>query len=155
MDKGQHLRLWLSADLPSSGSTIAKTGVIALCTDFTFHCSASTEDSTTKDDGDSGEVWQKFEVMSRSYDIQVSALIGVGTDQGGFSLAEFMKLLNDSTIGWELAMASGTDNRTKGTSIATGQCKLVSINPSGQNRQNAVYSATFNGYGKITPATGS
>ena len=150
------MRLWLTANIPSGSSTVSKTGVIALCTDFTFHASASTEDSTTKDDGDStGEIWQKFEVMQRSYDIQVSALIGVGSDQGGLSLTEFLKLLNDSTLGWELALASGTENRTKGASIATGNCKLVSINPSGQNRQNAVYQASFNGFGPITVATGS
>ena len=149
------MRLWLTANIPSGSSTTSKTGVIALCTDFTFHASASTEDSTTKDSSDNGDMWQEFEVMSRSYDIQVSALIGVGTDQGGLSLSEMLKLLNDSTIGWELALASGTNNRTKGTSIATGNCKLVSINPSGQNRQNAVYQATLNGYGPITVATGA
>ena len=121
-----------------------------MSTDFSFHASASTEDSSTKDTTDEAGLWQEFEVMSRSYDIQVSALVAAGTESGSYSLNNLIGLLKDTPIGWELALASGEQNRVKGQVIASGLCKLVSLNPSGQNRQKAVFSATFNGYGPIT-----
>ena len=123
--------------------------VIALATDFTFHCSATTENSTTKDSTDVTGLWDEFDITAKSYDIQVSALIGVGTDTAN-QLNDFIVGMTDTPIDWELATFNSTNNRTKVSSIATGKCKITSVNPVGQNRQNATYSATLNGYGPIT-----
>lgn len=147
MDKGQHLRLLLSKTV----STTSVKKVIALSTDFTFHCSATTENSTTKDSTDVSGLWEEFEVTAKSYDISVTAMIGVGTDvDNAHTLNDFLTQMTDTPLTWELAIFSGTNNRTKGTSIASGDCKITSINPVGQNRQFATYSATLNGYGPIT-----
>ena len=150
MDKGQHLRLLLS-------KTVSQTSykkVIALATDFTFHLSATTENSTTKDSTDISGLWDEFEITAKSYDISVTAMIGVGTDaDSAYTLNDMMNGMTDTPLQWELATFSGTNNRTKGTSIATGECKVVSVNPVGQNRQFATYTATLNGYGPITVTT--
>ena len=147
MDKGQHLRLLLK-----KGTGENAMQVIALATDFTFHCSATTENSTTKDSTDVTGLWDEFDITAKSYDIQVSALIGVGTDTAN-TLNDMITGMTDTALDWELAIFSGSQNRTKDTSIATGKCKITSVNPVGQNRANATYSATLNGYGPITVAS--
>jgi len=150
MDKGQHLRLLLSKTV---GQTSQKK-VIALATDFTFHASATTENSTTKDSTDVAGMWDEFEVTAKSYDIQITAMIGVGTDaDSAQTLNDFLTQMTDTPLQWELAIFSGANNRVKGTSIASGDCKITSVNPVGQNRQFATYSATLNGYGAITIAS--
>lgn len=154
MDKGQHLRLLLS-------KTISQTSykkVIALSTDFTFHMSATTENSTTKDSTDIDGLWDEFEITAKSYDISVTAMIGVGTDgDNANTLNDFLTQMTDTPLQWELAVFSGTNNRTTSTAnkIASGECKITSINPVGQNRQFATYSASLNGYGPITVASGT
>lgn len=146
MDKGQHLRLLLSKTV----SQTSQKKVIALATDFTFHCAASTENSTTKDSTDINGLWDEFEVVSKSYDISVTAMIGVGTDgDNANTLNDFLTQMGDIPLQWELAIFTGASNRTKVTSIATGECKISSLNPVGQNKQFATYSATLNGYGPI------
>ena len=128
--------------------------VVALATDFTFHCSASTENSTTKDSTDISGLWDEFEITAKSYDISISAMIGVGTDgDNANTLDDFMTQMTDTPVQWELAIFSGTNNRTKGTSIATGEAKISNVSMTGQNRQFATYSATLNGYGPITVAS--
>lgn len=150
MDKGQHLRLLLSKTV--SQTSVKK--VIALATDFTFHCSATTENSTTKDSTDINGLWDEYEVTAKSYDISISAMIGVGTDSdNAYTLNDMMNEMNDTPLQWELAVFSGTNNRTKGATIASGACKITSINPVGQNRQFATYSASLNGYGAISIPT--
>ena len=150
MDKGQHLRLLLSKTL---NKTSCKK-VIALATDFTFHLSATTENSTTKDSTDISGLWDEFEITAKSYDISVTAMIGVGTDgDNANTLNDFFTQMTDIPLQWELAFFSGTNNRTKGTSIANGECKITSVNPVGQNKQFATFSATLNGYGAITVAS--
>lgn len=150
MDKGQHLRLLLSKTV---GQTSQKK-VIALATDFTFHCSATTENSTTKDSTDVNGLWEEFEVTAKSYDISVSAMIGVGTDaDSAYTLNDMIDGMSDTPLTWELATFSGTSNRTKVASIAIGECKITSLNPVGQNRQFATYSASLSGYGAIVIST--
>lgn len=126
--------------------------VIALATDFSFHASAATESSTTKDSTDVQGLWEEYEITGKSYDIQISALIGVGTDDANL-LNDIISGMVDAEIKWEMAIVSGTNNRTQATLIAEGYAKITSINPVGQNRQNATYSATLNGYGPITVAS--
>ena len=126
--------------------------VIALATDFNFHASASTENSTTKDSTDILGLWEEFEITGKSYDIQISALIGVGTDDANL-LDDLISNMVDAEIKWEMAIVSGTNNRTQSTLIADGTAKITNVNPVGQNRQNATYSATLRGYGPINIAS--
>ena len=146
MDKGQHLRLLLKS---GTGSSETKK-VFALGTGLTFHLSAATEDSTTKDTTDTDGTWLEYEVTQRSGDIQIEALIGTGTDTAATTLADVINAVSDTVLEWELALVSGANNRTVATSICSGQGKLSSVNPQGQNRQNASYSATLNIYGPVT-----
>lgn len=143
MDKGQHLRLFIK-----DGSS---DDVIALCTDMTLHLSAQTENSTTKDDTDAdGVAWDAFEITQRTGDIQFNALVGVGTDAGGKTLSDITTGVSDTLINFEIAMASGTNNRTKGTVICSGQGKITNMQATGQVGQNATYSGTINIYGALT-----
>ena len=150
MDKGQHLRLLITKSV--SQTSVKK--VVGLATDFTFHASATTENSTTKDSSDLAGLWDEFEITAKSYDISITAMIGVGTDgDNANTLNDFLTQMTDTPVQWELATFSGASNRTKGTSIATGEAKITNVSPTGQNRQFATYSATLNGYGPITVAS--
>lgn len=144
MDKGQHLRLFI-VDGTSNY-------VIALSTEVTLHLSASTENSTTKDTSDpaSGPVWDEFEVMQRSGDIQFSALVAAGTDDAAKTLDDIESGVNDDQIDWQIALASGENNRTKGTVICQGKGKIVNMQATGQVGQNASYTGTVNIYGPVT-----
>lgn len=144
MDKGQHLRLLLVENTTKR--------VIALATGLTFHLSAATEDSTTKDTTDSNGTWNEYEVTQRSGDIQIESLIGSGTDSAAVTLNDILSKIDDSLINWELALVGGTNNRVVSTTICTGQGKLVSANPQGSNRQKATYAFTLNIYGPVTVA---
>lgn len=149
MDKGQHLRLLLTKTVGQSSTP----QVIALATDLTFHVSAQTEDSTTKDSTDTSGQYQEFDVTGLSYDIQIGALValvGTQTTDTAYNLNDFMTNLSDTVVNWELAIVSGSKNRTKSTSIATGTAKITNVSPTGTNRQKAVYTATLNGYGPYT-----
>lgn len=144
MDKGQHLRL-----LIVDGQT---KKVIALATGLTFHLSATTEDSTTKDTTDTNGAWNEYEVTQRNGDIQIDALIGAGTDSSAKTLNDIINGISNTLVNWELAIVGGANNRVVSTSICSGQGKIVSANPSGQNRQKATYSFTMNIYGPVTVA---
>lgn len=145
MDKGQHIRLVI---VEGSGSPTSK--VVALSTEMTLHLSAQTEDSSTKDTTDSNGAWNEYDVTQRGGDIQFSALVGVGTDAGGKSFADFIDQVSDSLINWKVMMASGDNNRTLGKTICSGQGKLTNLQASAQNRQKATYSGTINIYGAVT-----
>ena len=93
MDKGQHLRLVI---VEGSGTTTTK--VVALSTDMTLHLSAQTEDSSTKDTTDTNGSWNEYDVTQRSGDISFNALVGVGTDAGGKSFADFIDQVSDSLM---------------------------------------------------------
>ena len=144
MDYGQHLRLWLK------NSNTYK--VIGLATDLQIHGSATTENSTTKDDGDAYEdvVWDMPEVMTRSVDIQFSGLIGAGTDTNANTLADIETKLDNSEIDFDIAMASGSQNRTKGQLICSGKGKITNLQMTGQVDQNATYQGTLKVYGPLT-----
>lgn len=142
MDKGQHLRLLITE------STTKR--VIALATGLTFHLSAATEDSTTKDTTDTNGTWNEYDITQRSGDIQIESLIGAGTDSDAVTLNDILTSITDSVVNWELALVGGANNRVVSTTICTGQGKIVSANPQGQNRQKANYSFTLNVYGPVT-----
>lgn len=143
-DKGQHLRVVF----PEGTGTVVNK-FVALGTSLNVHFSATTEDSTTKDDGGDAS-WAKFEVTKRSGDIQIGALIGVGTDTTGKSLNDWINAVNDSIIPWKLVTVSGDDDRTIVKTVCSGNGKLVNVQPNGQNQQKASYNCTLNMYGPVT-----
>ena len=148
MDKGQHIRLVI---VEGSGTPTSK--VVALSTDMTLHLSAQTEDSSTKDTTDTNGSWNEYDVTQRSGDISFNALVGVGTDTGGKSFADFIDQVSDSLINWKVVMVSGENNRTIGKTVCSGQGKLTNLQASAQNRQKATYSGTINIYGAVTVGT--
>lgn len=148
MDKGQHIRLVI---VEGSGTPTSK--VVALSTDMTLHLSAQTEDSSTKDTTDTNGSWNEYDVTQRSGDISFNALVGVGTDAGGKSFADFIDQVSDSLINWKVVMVSGENNRTIGKTVCSGQGKLTSLQASSQNRQKSTYSGTINIYGAVTVGT--
>jgi hypothetical protein len=146
-DKGQHLRLLIMEGQPATGK------VVALSTDLTLHLSAATENSTTKDTTDTNGNYNEYDVTQRSGDIQFGALVGVGTDAGGKSFADFLDAVNDSLITWKIMFVSGTNNRVPGKTLCYGQGKLVNVNATGQNRQKATYTGGINIYGPVEVGT--
>lgn len=146
-DKGQHLRVVF----PEGTGTVVNK-FVALGTSLNVHFSATTEDSTTKDDGGDTS-WAKFDVTKRSGDIQIGALIGVGTDSTGKSLNDWLNAVNDIIIPWKLVTVSGTDDRTIVKTVCSGNGKLVNVQPTGPNQQKGTYQCTLNMYGPVTVGT--
>lgn len=124
--------------------------VIAMATEMSLHLSASTEDSTTKDTTDTTGTWNEYEVTQRNGDIQFSALIAAGTDSAAKTLSDMITAVSDTPINWKIVLTSGANNRVIGKTLCSGSGKVTSINPQGQNRQNATYSGTINIYGEVT-----
>ena len=88
-------------------------------------------------------------MTQRAGDISFNALVGVGTDAGGESFADFLDKVSDSLINWKVCMVSGENNRTLGKTVCSGQGKLTSVQASAQNRQKATYSGTINIFGAV------
>ena len=148
MDKGQHLRLVFP-----EGTGTTTNYFVAMAVDLTFHLSATTEDSSTKDTTDTTGDWNEYDVTQRSGDIQFSALIGVGTDANGKSLADWIDDVKDEQIPWKLVMVNSTNNRNIVKTVCSGNGKLSNLQMSAQNRQKATYSGTLNIYGPVTVGT--
>lgn len=146
MEKGQHIRLLLAGSIGSSYT------VIGLATELTFHLSAATEDSTTKDTTDTTGAWQEFDITQRSGDIQFNALLAVeeGTGASAVDFDALQSHLDDNLIEWKLAMVSGENNRTIGKTICSGQGKLTNLQATGTVNQKATYSGTINIFGPVT-----
>ena len=149
MDKGQHLRLIF---VPS-----AHEYFVALVTQMSFHLSATTENSTTKDSSDgTGVVWDEYEVTQRGGDINFTAILGVGTDSAegdSYTFADFVSMVTDDILSWKLAMTSGENNRTVGKTVCTGSAKLSNIQVAAQNRTMTTFTGTLNLYGAVTVGT--
>jgi len=146
MDKGQHLRLFITESNTDR--------VIAMATELSLHGSAQTENSTTKDTTDAnGAVWDENDIVGRTYDINFSALVASGTDTNGKTFADMESKVSDDIINWKIAFASGENNRTMGTVICSGQGKMTNIQASGQVSQQATYSGTINGFGPLVPGS--
>lgn len=130
------------------------TNFVAMSTDLTFHLSATTEDSTTKDSTDTTGQWTSYDVTARSGDIQFSALVAVLTDDttdiNGKYLVYFIDEVSDTVVDWKLVMTSGPRNRTVGKTVCSGKGKLTNLQISAQNRQKATYSGTLNMFGPVT-----
>lgn len=143
MKKGQYIRLLLA-------TTANPTKVIAAAKNMSLHLSAQTEESSTKDTtGDALE----YEVTGQSYDISGSALVITDDDTlntGANSMNDLLGLVNDTLLYWKICLMSGTNNRTVSKVIASGTAKLTQLQMQGQNKQNATWSYTLNGYGGVT-----
>ena len=148
MQKGQYIRLLVStATNPST--------VVAAAKQMALHGSAQTEDSSTKDT--TGNALE-YEVTGQSYDITGSGLVLTPNDTlltGAVGLNDFEGWLQDQVLNWKICVMEGTNNRTVVETIASGQGKLTNLQIQAQNKQNATYNYTINGYGAITPGADS
>ena len=147
--KGQYVRLFLSSD-----NTAAPSTVIAAAKSLSLHVSLTLEDATTKDT--SGD-WQIQEPTALSYDISTGALMRSGetiTSQvGAKSLADLESIHEAGTpVKWKISNVGGDNNRTASSTIVSGSVILTQLTLNGPNRQNADYTANFNGYGDYTVA---
>ena len=144
MQKGQYIRLLVStAANPST--------VVAAAKQMALHGSAQTEDSSTKDTTGSA---LEYEVTGQSYDITGSGLVLTPNDTlltGAVGLNDFESWLQDQVLNWKICVMEGTNNRTVVETIASGQGKLTNLQIQAQNKQNATYNYTINGYGAIVP----
>ena len=145
MKRGQYYRLLLA-------TTASPTKVIAAAKTMSFHASAQTEESSTKDTtGDALE----YEVTGQSYDITGSALMLVPSDSlntGANSFNDLESLVGNTTLYWRICLMEGTNNRTVVQEICSGTAKLTQLQAQGQNKQNAQYNYTLTGYGALTVA---
>jgi predicted secreted protein len=147
--KGQFVRLFLSSD-----NTEAPSTVIAAAKSLSLHVSLTLEDATTKDTfGD----WQIQEPMALSYDISTGALMRSGetiTSQvGAKTLADLESIHEAGTpVKWKISNVGSDNNRTASSTIVSGSVILTQLTLNGPNRQNADYTANFNGYGDYTVA---
>lgn len=142
MDKGQHLRLFLTDQSTDK--------VIAMSTELSIHGSVQTENSTTKDTTDAaGVVWDEYDVLNRSVDINFTALVAAGTDEDAKTFADMVDGVTDTAVGFKVAMASGTNNRTIGIIICGGNGKITQISATGQVGQRTTYSGTIKNYGQV------
>ena len=146
MKKGQYIRLLVSVD--ANPST-----VVAAAKQMALHGSAQTEDSTTKDTTGTD---LEYEVVGQSYDITGSGLVLTPNDTlltGAVGLNDFENWIKDQLLNWRICVMEGTNNRTVVETIASGQGKLTNLQIQAQNKQNATYNYTINGYGPIVPGT--
>ena len=142
--KGQFVRLFLSSD-----NTTAPAKVIAAAKSLSLHVSMTLEDATTKDTTGN---WQIQEPTGLSYDISTSALVRgnetITSSVSAQDLASIESIYEAGTpVKWKIANVSGANNRTASSTICSGSCLLTSLQISAQNRSNATYQATLNGYG--------
>ena len=145
--KGQFVRLFLG-----NNNKTAPAKVIAYAKQLQIHVSLQLEDATTKDtDGN----WQIQEPTGLSYDITSNALVRGGdtitstVDAQG--LSEIESIFEAGTpVTFKIANTSGPNNRTLGAVIMSGSVIVSQLEIQAQNRTNAQYSTTLNGYGEYT-----
>ena len=145
--KGQFVRLFLGSD-----NTTTPAKVIAYAKQLQLHVSLQMEDATTKDTEGN---WQIQEPTGLSYDITSNALVRGGDDissqvqaQG---LSEIESIYEAGTpVKFRIANTSGPNNRTIGAVIMSGSVIVTQLEIQAQNRTNAQYSTTLNGYGEYT-----
>ena len=145
--KGQFVRLFLS-DASNPALVIAGAKTLSL------HISLSLEDATTKD---TPGIWQVQEPTGYTYDISTNALVAsnepITSSVGGETLASLMEYYEASDIlYWQIANVSGDNQRTKGSIICSGQCRITSLAINAANRQVATYDTQLSGYGDYNVA---
>jgi predicted secreted protein len=143
--KGQFVRLFL-ADISIPDLVIAGAKTLSL------HVSLSLEDATTKD---TPGTWQVQEPTGYTYDISSNAIVSsdelITSTVDGQTLASLMEHYEASDLlNWQIANVSGANQRTKGSVICSGQCRISSIAVNAANRQVATYDTSLAGYGDYT-----
>lgn len=142
--KGQFVRLFLGSD-----NTTTPSKVIGFSTQLQVHLSLQLEDASTKDTtGD----WQIQEPTGLSYDITTNALVRGGdtiTSQvQAQGLSELEAIYEAGTpVKFQIANASGANQRTKGAVIMSGSVILSQLTINAPNRQNTSYDAQLAGWG--------
>ena len=143
--KGQFVRLFLS-DISNPALVVAGAKTLSL------HVSMSLEDATTKD---TPGTWQVQEPTGYTYDISSNALVAsnetITSSVQGQTLAALMEHYEASDLlYWQIANVSGANQRTKGSVIVSGQCRITSLAINAANRQVATYDTQLSGYGDYT-----
>lgn len=122
---------------------------------LSLHISCATEQITTKDtDGD----WVLPAVTSINYDISSTALVksneqitATGTFAGSYRYNDLLMTYEEGKlVNWQIANMSGTNHRTKGAVICSGQGIINQLTVNSQNKQAATYSTSILGKGDIT-----
>lgn len=147
--KGQFVRLLLSSD-----NSAAPSKVIAAAKTLSLHVSMSMESSSTKDTPGNFDVQ---EPTGLSYDISTSALVRgndtINSQVAAQDLTSIESIYEAGTpVKWKISNTGGDNNRTALSTIVSGSCLLTQLQINAQNRTNATYQATLNGYGDYTVA---
>lgn len=141
MKKGQYIRLLI-------GEAANALSVIGAAKEMTLHVSSQIEESSTKDTtGD----WQEQEVTALSYDISSQQLILEEDDtllSNGLHTLEQLYTAG-TKVYWKIANVSGTNNRTLGTTIASGTGYIQQLTINAQNKQNATAQFSLIGFGEL------
>ncbi len=144
--KGQFVRLFLGSD-----NTTTPAKVIGFSTQLQVHVSLQMESASTKD---TTGMWDIQEPTGLSYDITSNALVRGGdtiTSQvQAQGLSEIESIFEAGTpVKFRIANTSGANNRTIGAVIMSGSVIVSQLEIQAQNRTNAQYSTTLNGYGEF------
>ena len=145
--KGQFVRLFLSSD-----NTNAPTKVIASAKQLSLHVSLTLENNSTKD---TPLDWEYQEPTALNYDISSTALVSGGdtitSSVDGQALNDIEEIYEAGTpVKWQIANASGDNQRTKGTIICSGSALIQNLTINAQNKQAATYNTSLVGYGAYT-----
>lgn len=147
--KGQFVRLFLGSD-----NSAVPAKIVAAAKSLSLHVSMTLEDATTKDTtGD----WKVQEPTALSYDISSNALVKSGdvitSTVQGQDFASIEDIYEAGTpVRFQIANASGANNRTKGAIICSGSVVVTQLTLNAPNRQNATYDTQLTGYGIYTVA---
>jgi len=146
MDKGQHIRLLIN----TTNGSASGYACIAMARELTFHLSAATESSTTKDTTDTtGGDWDEFDITQRSGDIQFGGLVNVGTDTGKV-FNDILSGVSDTQIHWEICVVGGSQNRVISKTVCKGLGLITNVSATGQVGQLATYQGTIQIVGPVT-----
>ena len=140
--KGEQLRIEV-------GSTGSQRGtVIALATSCTVHVSASSEDSSTKDDyrPNSG-VWQQNTITSMSWDVTSDSFMGSAQH------ALMAAMLSGQKVKVSFGTVSSGEDATLSQITLSGEAYVTDVNVTATNKQNATCSATLTGTGPLNQGT--
>lgn len=137
--KGQNFRMMMatgSSDTPQC---------IAVATSCQLHIAANLEDSSTKDDTGA---WANQEVVGKSWDASVDALVSVETDATGKNFDDIMSLVG-TEVTIQFSVTNGDKNRTVKDALAIGKAILNDLSITAANKQNSTYTAQFTGVGEL------
>lgn len=145
--RGQFVRLLLSSD-----NTAAPAAVIAGAQQLSMHVTVALESISTKDTEGN---WDIQEATGISYDISTTALIRANDNITSHVLGQTVDNIESiheagTPVKWKIANASGDNQRTAGTVIASGSAIITQLTINAANRQTATYDAQLTGYGDYT-----